>query len=177
MDEGIDQLSLAFGNLEERTTFKHGFDEKPKFTKYSKESYSKLAFLDVSSCGIRSKGIFRLLKQLRTSKHLKELILDHNSFNEGQDFLVGKIGNQIAKNMSLSVLSMRDMNMNDDIASLLAYGLQQNRFLRVVNMSHNKIAREGAVELAIALNPKLDSKSQLLELYLNNNRIDEAGGN
>ena len=57
------------------------------------ESYSKLMFLDLTKCDLSTLGIFILLKQLRTSKSIQELILDQNKFLPEKEYINGRCGN------------------------------------------------------------------------------------
>ena len=105
-------------------------------------SHSKLQKLDVSNCEFGGRGLLTFFRQISSSKTLKHLICDDNHLTQIsglQDRFSNYIGQSIGHNGSIVSLSLKNCEINDDLASSISYGLSLNTNLEFVNLSKNSI--------------------------------------
>jgi Ran GTPase-activating protein (RanGAP) involved in mRNA processing and transport len=85
----------------------------------------------------------------------------------------------MSKNQTLQKLSLKDMGIVDSCAYQLFHPLSfnQNKSLKVLNLSNNLITSEGIIDIAktLTINDK-ENGLQIKELYLNYNKLDHEAG-
>jgi len=184
----------------------------------------KLRIIDIAYCGIPGEGAVLISKSCRKSRTLQELIIswtdienikadreEGNVVNTSEPkcdlsgLHIGDTGVQIISNLLFEKLKAKTLNIsNNNLLNVLAFGdclKSANRTLQELNLSHNKINIESAMEIAnivyhnitlqkldisrcgissngtSAISKSLMNNASLQELNMSHNHINFEGAN
>jgi Ran GTPase-activating protein (RanGAP) involved in mRNA processing and transport len=134
------------------------------------ETYKHYEKVNLGWNEITPKGLTAICGRLSKFKFLKELVLNRNklgSSREGLDCLMVLL----RKTPSISVVILKNNNINDGDAQVIAQTLSNLKGLYKLDLRHNSITSVGAKALLTAVSN--NGKTCELDLYGNTN-IDHA---
>ena len=159
-------IYLTTLNLSYNLLGSQGVEYLTKFLKNN--SLIPINDIDISYCGIETKGIIIFCEYLSTNLNISKINIGGNFIqDEGIDKLCDVINSNIFNNLSLLYIENNDINNSNKLFKLIS----QVPLLTNVNLKSNNIKNEG-VEV-IFKNFITDSK--LLYLDLSNNNINYIG--
>lgn len=125
--------------------------------------------LSISMCEITYRGISRIFEALENNPMLNYLYADNNPLGKYGGVSIGKC---LLFNSSISVLSLKNCDLQDEGIGKISEGLVKNKSLCKIFLSKNKINDAGAFFIAEALM----KNSGLKTLDLSYNFIKGKGG-
>nr|XP_002125774.2 leucine-rich repeat-containing protein 34 [Ciona intestinalis] len=132
---------------------------------------NKLRELDLGDCDLGTECVIGLSTVLNQNKHLKALNLNRPLLFSLQEECVVHVGRMLKVNHTLREIHLAKFDMKDFGVERLCDGLYDNFSLGYLNLSCNRITRDGAAVLAKLL--RRNTPLEILDLGFN--RIEEDG--
>ncbi|CAK8696941.1 leucine-rich repeat-containing protein 34-like [Clavelina lepadiformis] len=132
---------------------------------------NKLRELDLGDCDLGTECVIGMATVLNQNRHLRALNLNRPLLFSKQEETVVHLGRMLKVNSTLRELHLAKYDMRDFGVERLCDGLRDNYTLVYLNLSCNRISRDGAGVLAKLL--RRNTPLEILDLSFN--RIEEDG--